>query len=82
MSQQEFREMRETLKDGITKYNVDALMTCFALAERRLYKFGPTRIFRSLQYIDDLMGDVLNGSATIEGYKRELKEETGVVIKS
>lgn len=81
MTRQELAEMRDKLSQNVLNYNVEALMTCFALAEHRLYGFGKTRILRSLQYIDDLMGEVNDGKASIEDFKRELEEETNVMIK-
>lgn len=69
------------VKQDITNYNVRALMTCFALAERRLYRFGQGRLLKTLQYIDELMGDVIDGKITMEDYARILEEETGIVIK-
>ena len=81
LSRRELTEMREKLSQDVLNYNVEALMTCFALAEHRMYGFGKKRILRSLQYIDDLMGDVNDGKATIEDYKRELEEKTTVAIK-
>ena len=68
-------------KDDVTKYNVEVLMTCFALAEHRLYGFGQKRILRSLRYIDELMGSILDDSKTVNDYKKELEEETGLKIK-
>lgn len=81
MTKQDIAQMKNDIFDDVSKYNVSALMTCFALAERRLYGYGQTRILRTLQYIDQLMGDISNGNKTMEDYKRILKEETGVVIE-
>ena len=69
------------MKKETSNYNVEALMTCFALAGRRLHGYGHKRIMRELQYIDELMGEVIDGDVTIEDYKKELEDETGVVIK-
>lgn len=82
MTREEVGKLKNDLMEDISKYNVDALMTCFGLAEHRLYGFGHKRILRTLQYIDDLMSAVNAGETTIEQYKEELKEEVGVVIKS
>ena len=82
MTRQEVGKLKNDLMDDISRYNVEALMTCFALSEHRLYGFGHKRILRTLQYIDDLMSAVNAGETTIENYKKELKEEVGVVIKS
>lgn len=81
MSRQEIGEMKNDLVSSTSKYDVEALMTCFALAEHRLYGFGSKRVLRTLQYIDDLMGDIVNNSATIEDYKKLVKEEVGIAIE-
>lgn len=82
MTKQEVGKLKNDIMDDVCKYNVEALMTCFALTEHRLYGYGRTRVLRTLQYIDDLMGAVNDGTATVEDYKRILKEEVGVEIKS
>lgn len=61
-------------------FDVDALMTCFALAEHKLYGFGRKRITKSIVYINDLMDDILTDKATIDDYKRELEEKAKVRI--
>ena len=81
IDKKELTDMRSDIVDTVAKYDVEAMMTCFALAEHRLYGFGSTRIMRSLQYIDELMGNVLRGSKTIDEYKQELIDETGVAIR-
>ena len=56
-------------------------MTCFALANHKLYGHGADETFQTLQYIDDLMGAVNADEKTIEEYKLELEKEINVVIK-
>lgn len=81
MSRRDINEMKRKLSDDISGYSTEALMTCFALAEHKLYGYGLKRLMRTLQYIDDLMGPIIREEATIEDYKKELEEKTGVVIK-
>lgn len=81
MSAKDIRDMKREITKEASNFNVEALMTCFALAEHRLYGYGQKRILRSLQYIDSLMGEILNGSATIEDYKKELEEKAQVKIQ-
>ena len=81
MSHQELRERDDSMRRDISSYDVEALMTCFALAERRLYKFGQKRLTRTLGYINELMDDIIEDKATIEDYKKIIEEETGVVIR-
>lgn len=81
IDKKDLADMRSDIVDTVGKYDVEALMTCFALAEHRLFGFGMTRIIRSLEYVDELMGDVLKGAKSIDEYKQELTDETGVAIK-
>lgn len=81
LSRSEISDIKREAQQDVTKYNVEALLTCFALTLRRVFKFGPTRIMRALEYLDGLMGDVINDEATIEDYKKMLEDETGVRIK-
>lgn len=76
VSRQELKDVRE----AVSKDNVVVLMTCLALAEHRLYGYGAKRIFRTLNYIDSMMGEVCDGTKTMDDIARELKDETGVVI--
>ncbi len=81
MSYSEISGMQKETADAVSQYNVASLMTCFALAEHRLYGFGSKRIMRSLQYIDGLMGDIIEDRVTMEDYMKMLEEEVGVKIK-
>lgn len=81
ISKRELSDIKRKVSDDVSDYNVEALMTCFALAEHRLYGFGKKRIFCTLQYIDELMGAILTDDATIEEYKNELEREAKITIK-
>ena len=81
IDKKDLADMRSDIVDAVGKYDVEAMMTCFALAAHRLFGFGGTRIMRRVQYIDELMGNILSGSKTVEDYKRELIDETGIAIR-
>ena len=81
MSKQDLGKMQDSIRQDISNFNVEAILTCLALALHRKFKFGPKRIMRVLNYIDELMGGVVADIYTIDDYKQQLKEETGVVIK-
>jgi hypothetical protein len=81
LSPQELAYIKEDVTATAAMYDTEMLMTCFALAERRLLGFGKKRILRSLRYIDGLMDGILDGTATIEDYKKELENEAHVAIK-
>jgi len=81
LSRKEIRDLKKQVSSDALAYSAEALMTCYALALRRLYGFGYKRLLRSLQAIDGLMEDVLNDVATIEDYKKILEDETGIIIR-
>lgn len=81
MTRQELRDIRDQCSRDAAHYDVEVLLTCFALAERRLYGFGPKRILRTLAYINELVGETLHGTATFEDFKQQLEEETGVIVR-
>lgn len=76
----ELTEIKKKASHETSRYDTEALMTCFALAEHRLFGFGAKRIMRSLQYINDLMNDILTEKAVMEDYIKELEKETGILI--
>ena len=80
MSPQEVNNLKKKIIDDVADFKVEALMTCFALTLHRLFGFGPKRILRVLQYIDDLMGDINEGKKTVDDYRKELEEEAKVVV--
>lgn len=73
----------KVMKEKITKdvcnnfgsYTTEAMMTCFALANHRLWGHGWKRTMRTLQYIDELMGPINDGTKTMAELKDELMEE-------
>ena len=81
MSIDEIRGLKRTIANDVSRFDVEALMTCFALAEHRLYGFDEHQIFESLQYIDQLYGEVLEDRATIDDYRDELEREVGVIVR-
>lgn len=80
ISRSELGRWKEHVSQETANYNVEALMTCFALSLSQLYQFDSDKMLDVMYRIDDLMGAVMNGEKTIEDYKRQL-EEAGVVIK-
>ena len=81
ISIEDIRGLRRTIANDVSRFDVEALMTCFALAEHRLYGFDEHQIFDSLQYIDQLYGEVLEDRATIDNYRDELEREVGVIVR-
>lgn len=81
MSPQDITQMKRDIYQNVDNFRIEALMTCFALANHRLYGHGSKRLMRSLSLIDELMCDIYNDKATIEDYKKELEEKAGVIVK-
>lgn len=81
MSQNEITELKRSITHDASAYGIEALMTCYALALHKLYGFGEKRLLQALAEIDRLSENILNGTNTIEDYKKILEDETGVVIK-
>ena len=81
MSKQDLGKMQDSIRQDISNFNVEVILTCLALALHRKFKFGSKRIMRVLNYIDELMGGIVDDIYTVDDYKQQLKEETGVVIK-
>lgn len=81
ISKEELSNMRDRDIKIALNYNVEALFTCFGLAQHELYGFGEKRIARTLEYIDSLMGQVNDDKITIEDLKSELLDKTGILIK-
>lgn len=81
MSQDDIRRMKEKIREETQQYDVISLLTCVALAEHRVYGFGNKRILRTLEYVDRLMNDISKGEVTIDDYRKQLEEETRIVIR-
>ena len=81
VSREDLIKIRKETMHGANEYTVEALMTCFALTYRHLDGYGYRRIAKRLQYIDELMNAINNDEATVEDYKKQLEDETGIVIK-
>ena len=81
MSQNDITDLKRRTISQTSAFDTEALMTCFALANRRLYKHGLERTLRTLQYVDELMGPLLDGAKEIDDYKKELENEIGLKIR-
>ena len=73
----ELAKIKKDISDRASTFSTEALMSCFALAD----KFGSGRIAKTLEYVDELMGAIEDGSKTMDDYFRELEEETGIEVK-
>ena len=80
VSRDELNKIKEDLSYKASGYSAEALMTCFALALSR-EGFDSDDISDSLQYINSLMDQILSGENTMEDYRKELEDKTGIIIK-
>ena len=75
------KKPKTSVKD-VRNFDIHMLMTCFALSERRLYRFGKKRIARSVNKVSELMDDIISGKATLEDYKKELERDAKVILRA
>lgn len=68
-------DITKTVTDNFSSYSTEAMLTCFALANHRLYGHGWKRTMRTLAYIDELMGAIIDDEKTVQDYIKELEEE-------
>lgn len=81
LTRQDIAKMKSDISQRVSAFSTESLMTCFALAEHRLHGHGYKRILKTINYVDELMNDILTGDALMEDYTKQLEEETGVVIQ-
>ena len=82
LSRSKLEELRFNTAMQSSKFCVEALMSCFALAMHRIHGYSDDDIETDVNYIKSLMDDVLSGKTTIENYKQELEDETGFTFVS
>ena len=80
ISRQELAAWKEKVSTDTSEFNVEVLMTCFALSLVHLDICDNDRILEVLEHIDFLMGRIINDESTITEYIDEM-EEAGVVVK-
>jgi hypothetical protein len=81
VDRREIKAREEKLKDDLGTYYVETLMTCLAVAEHRMHGFGKKRILKTLQCIDDMMGEINSGDLTIDDLRQELSDEVGLSVR-
>ena len=83
---QMIQQIRKALaEDAVREANNlhwDRIYAGFALAIRRCYGFGPKRILKCLQMVNDIMMEVADGKSTWPKNMIELREDTGIVIRT
>ena len=78
------RKTSTDVKRAVTNtrnFDIEALMVCFALTEHRLHGFGRKRLTQTINYVSELMDDILKDRATIDDYKRILEEKAKIKIR-
>lgn len=71
---------KDKIYQETSEYNVEALMTCFALANVNVFHHDEEQVMTMLQYIDSLMDAVVKGDVSIADYVKDL-ETKGVKIQ-
>lgn len=75
------REELNQVKNRISSFSTEYLMTCFALAEHRIHGFDGDKIAETLTYVDELMGEILTGEKCMNDHILALAEETGIEVR-
>jgi len=76
------RDEISDMKHKVGEYKMEVLLTCFALANHRLWGHGATRIFRTLKTVEEMADAVLSGEVSMDDYICELKNEAGIIIRA
>lgn len=84
MRPEDIRKIKEEITAQVTdnfgSYSTEALLTCFALVNHRLYGHGLKRTMKTLAAIDEMMGPVAEGTKTVPELKQELEDEVGLKV--
>ena len=76
----ELKKMERETARKIATFDVECLLTCFAYSLRRNHKWGYKRIFRTLNSVDVMFGQILDGTLNVNDLKQQLVDETGIKI--
>ncbi|MCD8398135.1 MAG: hypothetical protein LUD12_13320 [Lachnospiraceae bacterium] len=77
----EIKKIRDKGEEDARRFDIDALLTSFAITMHDQYGFGQKRIMRALGYVDDMYTKIYQEELDITELKKRLREETGVIIK-
>lgn len=81
LSRKELGLWKASVEQRTADYNVEALMTCFAMALHQEHMYSQEEIMEIFYKIDDLMGAVINEEKTIEDYKAEMRD-AGIIVQA
>lgn len=84
MRPEDIKAMKEKITADVTEnfgaYSTEAMLTCFALVNHRLYGHGWKRTMKTLQAVDELMGPIADGTKTVHDLRKELEDEVGFKV--
>lgn len=81
MSPTDIIKIKEKTLTEYDDYKIEALLTCFALANNELYGHNQEQTMNTLKYIDELMGKITRDESTIEDMKKQVEDQIGICIK-
>lgn len=81
LSRDDISKIRQEESLKTSTFDVEMLMTCFALSEHQVHGFGVKRIQKTLQRLDELAGDILNERITYQEVKEELERTVHLKIE-
>ena len=84
MRPEDIKAMKEKITADVTEnfgsYRTEAMLTCFALVNHRLYGHGWKRTMKTLAAIDEMMGPIADGTKTVHDLRKELEDEVGFKV--
>ena len=81
ISRNELGAWKDKVADDTSVYNVEVLMTCFALSLLHTGVCDVDKSMEVLEHIDFLMNRVINGECTLADYIEEM-EDLGLIVKA
>ena len=82
MGRSDLIRLKEAIKEDVSANATEHLMVCFAAAMHNELGFGGKRILRVLNELDRLSGLIQKDANVIFEIRQQLKDETGVEIRS
>ena len=82
LTPRELRQIKTDVADQVSKFTVDALLTCFAQVLYSDFQWEYDDIIGALTAVDDTFGRVLRNELSVKGMQKQLEEDLSLRIVS
>ena len=82
LTPRELRQIKTDVADQVSKFTVDALLTCFAQVLYSDFQWEYDDIIGALTAVDDTFGRVLRNELSVKGMQKQLEEDLNLRIVS